>query len=545
MNPAQLLEHFDRISEAPDAVARLRRFILDLAVCGKLLEHSANWYEITLGEIGEWGSGGTPSKSHTEYYGGDIPWLVIGDLNEGLITCAETYITEIGLKNSSAKMVEPGTVLIAMYGSIGKLGIAGIRCATNQAIAFCVPDLAKVSREFLVVVLKSLREELLEKGHGVAQQNISQKILKAHPVKLPPLAEQHRIVAKVDELMALCDQLEAANNEREARRDRLVAASLHRIGTAPAAADEAATEAQRATPLRDAARFHLDHLPRLTTRPEHIKQLRQTILNLAVRGRLVPQDPSDEPAGELLARKACLPSGYKRRRKILKEISVDAPVSLFPAIPLTWKYADIQSLYDLNVIIDYADGNHGALYPRSNEFGDDGVTFVTAKDLIDGRVIWKSCAKLNEERANQLPKGWAQGGDVLLTHNATVGRVARIEANVGRFLLGTSVTFYRLNRTVLESDFFYYLLKSSMWQGQLEAIMAQTTRNQVSIQKQAFFRVVVPPLAEQHRIVAKVDELMALCDQLEAQLSTSQTDSRRLLEAVLHEALAPALEKAA
>jgi type I restriction enzyme S subunit len=207
----------------------------------------------------------------------------------------------------------------------------------------------------------------------------------------------------------------------------------------------------------------------------------------------------------------------------------------------------VQSLYDLNVIVDYADGNHGALYPRSSEFADEGVLFVTAKDLTDGRVAWSSCAKLNESRAKQLPKGWALGGDVLLTHNATVGRVARVERDAGPFLLGTSVTFYRLNPEVLNPDFFYYFLQSPIWQGQLAAIMAQTTRNQVSIQKQAFFRVVVPPPAEQRRIVAKVEDLMAVCNRLEASLSSTDDLRRRLLDVLLHEALDPTeqLEEAA
>src|SRR5262249_23199936 len=120
----------------------------------------------------------------------------------------------------------------------------------------------------------------------------------------PPLAEQHRIVAKVDELMALCDQLEAAKTEREQIRDRLVAASLHRLNSP---ADTAETEtpdlpAQQADAFRNHVRFVFKHLPLLTTSPEHIKQLRQTILNLAVRGKLVPQDPNDELAEELLKR---------------------------------------------------------------------------------------------------------------------------------------------------------------------------------------------------------------------------------------------------
>ena len=107
------------------------------------------------------------------------------------------------------------------------------------------------------------------------------------PFPLPPLAEQHRIVAKVDELMALCDRLEAARAEREATRDRLTAASLARLN------------APDPDTFRDDARFALDALPALTARPDQIKQLRQTILNLAVRGKLVPQDPNDEPASEL------------------------------------------------------------------------------------------------------------------------------------------------------------------------------------------------------------------------------------------------------
>ena len=137
---------------------------------------------------------------------------------------------------------------------------------------------------------------------GTTVQSLKYEEFELQPLPLPPLAEQHRIVAKVDALMALCDQLEAAKTEREQSRDRLVVASLHRLNSP---ADTAETDtpdlpARQAEAFRDHARFVFNHLPRLTTRPEHIKQLRQTILNLAVRGKLVPQDPNDEPAAELL-----------------------------------------------------------------------------------------------------------------------------------------------------------------------------------------------------------------------------------------------------
>jgi type I restriction enzyme S subunit len=98
----------------------------------------AGWVLTTLGEAFTWSSGGTPHSTESQYYGGEIPWLVIGDLNDGIVTASQSTITEEGLNNSATKWVEPNSVLIAMYGSIGKLGIAGIRLTTNQAIAVTV-----------------------------------------------------------------------------------------------------------------------------------------------------------------------------------------------------------------------------------------------------------------------------------------------------------------------------------------------------------------------------------------------------------------------
>ncbi|MGH2810736.1 MAG: restriction endonuclease subunit S, partial [Actinomycetota bacterium] len=105
--------------------------------------HSA-WGWSTLGEVAIWGSGGTPKRTVPGYFGGNIPWLIIGDLTDGPVAAAATSITEEGLQNSSAKWVEPGSILLAMYGSIGKLGIAETRLTTNQAIAFAVPNQGRV-----------------------------------------------------------------------------------------------------------------------------------------------------------------------------------------------------------------------------------------------------------------------------------------------------------------------------------------------------------------------------------------------------------------
>jgi type I restriction enzyme, S subunit len=154
---------------------------------------------VKLGDLGTWGSGGTPLASRSEYYGGDIPWLIIEDLNDGFVEKATRKITRLGLDNSSAKIVPPGTLLIAMYGSIGKLGITRIECATNQAIAFCKCHPTKVDTSFLFHLFVHERDHFLRAGRGGTQQNISQEFLKDYEVSLPSLPEQRLIATLLDQ----------------------------------------------------------------------------------------------------------------------------------------------------------------------------------------------------------------------------------------------------------------------------------------------------------------------------------------------------------
>ena len=162
-----------------------------------------NWVWSTLGEVFDWGSGGTPKRTNPAYYDGDIPWLIIRDLNDGPVGDSATKINEEGLKNSSAKWVEPGSVLVAMYGSIGKLGLATERLTTNQAIAFTQPE--PNDAKYLFYYLMLSRNALARQGKGIAQKNISQTVLKAFPFPLAPLDQQKRIVAKIEELFSHID----------------------------------------------------------------------------------------------------------------------------------------------------------------------------------------------------------------------------------------------------------------------------------------------------------------------------------------------------
>ncbi|WP_158161399.1 restriction endonuclease subunit S [Grimontia hollisae] len=168
------------------------------------------WVETNLDKIAKWGSGGTPKRNEPSYYGGDIPWVKTGDLGPKLLKEASEYISRLGLDNSSAKLFPKGSVAIAMYGAtIGKTSILDFDTSTNQACAVGSPIDGLTSTEFLYYFLTSEKQNFIKKGKGGAQPNISQQLIKAHSVMLPPLAEQTRIVEKLDEVLAQVDTIKA------------------------------------------------------------------------------------------------------------------------------------------------------------------------------------------------------------------------------------------------------------------------------------------------------------------------------------------------
>ena len=175
------------------------------------------WTATTLRAVANWSSGGTPSRKRTEFFGGDIPWVKTGELTEKYVRETEEMLTELGVKNSSAKVFPKGSVGIAMYGAtIGKVSIWGIDASTNQACAVARPINGVVSSEFLYHFLRSEKGALVGEGKGGAQPNISQGLLKAWPIALPPLNEQRRIVARIE---ALFDEIDrGAESLRAAKR---------------------------------------------------------------------------------------------------------------------------------------------------------------------------------------------------------------------------------------------------------------------------------------------------------------------------------------
>lgn len=184
---------------------------------GKLpYESPKGWEWVRVGQIFTTNSGSTPSRSNPAFWGGKIPWLKSGELNDNInIIKSEEYITEEGFKNSSVKMFEKGSVVMALYGATaGKLGILGIDTTTNQAVCNFVKN-SFVNEKYLYYVLFAFRPKIISECFGGAQPNISQDYVNKMLFPLPPLAEQKRIVEKVDQLMKLCDELEFKIQENQ------------------------------------------------------------------------------------------------------------------------------------------------------------------------------------------------------------------------------------------------------------------------------------------------------------------------------------------
>lgn len=554
MNADRLLEHFERISDAADAVPRIRRFVLDLAVRGKLLPSSSvsapmtsvesiacdepfpiprSWRWVPLAAIcSKTGSGSTPRGGKNAYKPSGIPFLRSQNVyDEGLRLDDVAYIDNATHEKMAGTAVYPGDLLLNITG--GSMG----RCARvpdNYRNANVSQHVAIIrvrdpgTQDYLHKCILSPFFQALVFGEqtGAGRGGLPKNKMDRLPIPLPPLAEQHRIVATVDELMALCDRLEAAQAEREARRDRLVSASLARVTEA---------DSNDSTSAPTSARFHLDHFARLTTRPEHIKQLRQTILNLAVRGRLVPQDPKGESATHFLH---CVAEAKAvgRKSRTLEHAASGTSNGPYP-VPPGWAWTTFGSL-----IIDSDSG----WSPKTEGFprtGDNwGVLKVSA-------VSWDTF--LPDENKQLLPgvsppeRAVVHSGDFLISRANTSELIAKcvvVEQCPARLIMSDKIVRLAIVEGISKRYLFVVNNYAGFARKHYAANATGTSLSMKNVSRDVIYNLPIPlpPLAEQRRIVAKVDELMALCDQLEASLACAATDRARLLEALLHEALAPA-----
>lgn len=484
-----------------------------------------SWRYCRLNELGVWGSGATPKRGNSQYYGGGIPWFKSGELYKDFIDSSEETITELAVQETSVRMNQPGDVLIAMYGAtIGKASILEVSGTTNQAVCACTPW-PGISNRFLLLLLKAYRSRFIAMGAGGAQPNISREKIIATVVGLPPEQEQHRIVQKVDELMALCDRLEQQTSDQLEAHETLVDTLLGTL-----------TQSENATELADNWARLAAHFDTLFTTEQSIDKLKQTILQLAVMGRLVEQDVGDEPTKSLLTKidqeiASLVKQGLIKKPKPTPEISDN---DMFFGIPDSWQWVRLGSLA-LHSEAGWSPKCHDT--PRENQgWAVLKVSAVTWGEFRPGE---------NKELPSNLtprPEYEVHPSDFLISRANTSELVARsvvvpkgaptklmMSDKIIRFVFSGQVEPLYIN-LFNNSPFArsYYLSVA----GGTSSSMKNVSRAQIQA-----LAVPLPPRAEQTRIVQKVDELTALCDQLKERINQASETHCQLAEAVVENAL--------
>ena len=450
-----------------------------------------------------------------------IDWSDLLYVNDGFVKREEQYLVQGDIVMSMANSRElVGKVSFTETIPTGKASFGGFLSVIRPY---------ELSAGFLMCVLRSphIKNSLI----GSASQttniaNISLEKLNPLLVALPPLAEQHRIVAKVDELMALCDQLEQQTELSLTAHQTLVEVLLASL-TSDTSADGGSNEEFQTSWQRIAEHFDV-----LFTTEASIEQLKQTILQLAVMGKLVPQNPSDEPASALLEKIAEEKAQLIADKKIKKQKPLPAITDEEKpfAVPAGWLFSHMQDLCSL-----ITDGTH-----QTPKYSDVGRPFISAQCVKPFRFIPDNCRYVSEEHyQNYIKNRKPVFGDVLLSRvGAGIGEAAKIDTDL-EFAIYVSTGLLKPFKEFILSDYLVLWLNSPIGRGYSErnTLGKGVSQGNLNLSLIRAFVVSVPPLAEQHRIVAKVDELMALCEQLKARLTDAQTTQLHLADAVVENAL--------
>jgi type I restriction enzyme S subunit len=534
-------EKFDLFADAPDAVGKMRELVFQLAVQGRLVQQDrteesatvllkriraaraelptnrrsidetdtteleeestlsaapSGWTWTSLGNVQVF-TNGYAFKSE-DYQSSGVGIIRMGELgaNGEIDERNMKYVTnDIAQSLPETFRVRPGDLLMGMSGSIGKLAInrSDKTYLLNQRVGRLEPIL--IEKAFLQVFLKTVEQHYLRISFGMAIKNLSTKQINETPFPLPPLAEQKRIVAKVDELMALCDRLEAQQQERQQQHAALSRASLARFTEAP-------------TPANLQLLFHKSY----TIPPA---DLRKSILTLAVQGKLVAQDSKDEPAEDMLARLARELTPKQRR-------SQAAPLSPFPAeslqyeLPDSWAWA---RFCDVAII--------ASNLVKPNEFLD--FTHLAPDNIEKGNGVLLPCRTVREDKVISSNHRFFPGQIVYSKIRPNLAKVVVVDfdglCSADMYPIDALIDAFYLQRYMLSESFLVQAVKT-------DTRVAMPKINQMELNAIA---VPVPPLAEQRRIVAKVDQLMAMVDALETQLAASRATAKNLLDALVTE----------
>ena len=389
-------------------------------------EVPSSWVWTTLGEIGNWQSGATPSRLRKDYYGGNIPWLKTGDLNDGYISDIPEYITETALKETSVKLNPKDSVLIAMYGAtIGKVGILSFPATTNQACCACTDYLVK--KMYLFYFLLANREKFIAMGGGGAQPNISKEKIVSTLIPLPPKQEQSRIVEGIEHWLSLVDCIEK----------------------------------------------NKDNLQRT------IKEAKSKILTLAIHGKLVPQDPTDEPASELL-------------KRINPKAEIISDNGHYQKLPEGW------AILKVGNVAEYINGR--AFKPE--EWEQTGLPIIRIQNLNDPNAYYNRTKNEYEE------KYLIKKGDLLFAWAASLGTY--IWKGEDAWL--NQHIFKVIPYPFMDKKYLYYAFHAMI----TEFYRKSHGSGMIHITRKQFEEITLwlPPLTEQYRIVQYLQQVFEKLDSI-------------------------------
>jgi len=475
-----------------------------------------HWKSVTLNDIAKWGSGGTPKSTVKEYYDGDIPWLIIGDLNDSYINMAQKHITKLGLENSSAKIISPNNVLVAMYGSIGKLGINKIPLSCNQAIAYTKELLDNVSNLFLFYYLMSIREKLHSLGKGGTQKNISQTVLKKVDFPLPPIEEQNRIVNKIESLLS---ELDSSIENLQRAKEKL---KLYRQSVLKSAFEGKLTEAWR--------QAHADELEDAESILSCIKQEREAAYEESLTEWEASVKAWEE--GGKVGKKPAKP----RKPKELPPLSKEELAAL-PKLPEGWKWIRAGELFKY-----VTSGSRG----WAKYYAEEGAVFVRitnlnfnslSLDLSKDKIQYVSPPSNAEGSRTKIQKN-----DFLFSITGYLGMFA-IAPKMEEAYVNQHIALARPITGFNYTYFGYFVTSESGGLKFLSDLQKGAVKAGLRLDDILEFPIPLCSLEEQNRIVSEIDIHINKADFMEKAIDTSLKKAESLRQSILKSAFEGRLVK--
>jgi type I restriction enzyme S subunit len=570
-----LEQHFDTAFAVPDGIARLRELILTLAMQGKLVEQDPNdppasellkeiekekashegtktrrkeklppvkpeevpyelpkgWEWVRLGDI-------TDYNGRNNISGDEITpntWLLdLEDIEKGTSRLLYRATFSERQSKSTKSTFQKGDVL---YGKLrpylDKVIVADSDGVCTTEIVPIVP-FHGLNAEFLKWLLKRpaflAHVNSLMYGVKMPRLGTDDAVMSVHP--LPPFPEQHRIVARIDQLMARCDALEKLRKEREEKRLAVHAAAIKQLLDPSLCAFAPSREENLSTlrafvPSCEPFAFLDQHFGELYTVKENVAELRKAILQLAVMGRLVPQDPNDPPASELLKeieKERASHEGTKTRRK--EKLPPVKPEEVPYELPQGWEWVRLGDL-----TTEIATGPFGSMIHKS-DYVSDGIPLINPSHMIDGKIVHDLSVSVSQRMAKKLSSYRLFENDIVMARRGEMGRCAIVTAESDGFLCGTGSFVLRFIDNI-DRQYILNLFKTEYAKEYLGGNSVGTTMTNLNHGILNNMPVLLPPLPEQHRIVARIDQLMALCDTLDQQIDAATGKQIELLNAVM------------